>query len=450
MAISLLVVDDDDITRESLGLALEQDGYEVTLASSGKEAINILKETPVDVLITDIKMKRTGGFELLEFVMNYKQETAVIMVTGFGTIESAVEAMKKGAYDYIVKPIDIEKLNLIIQKAVKTQLVYKENVRLRQELKEKYSFRNTIGRSSKILSLNRDVEYMAATDATVLIEGESGTGKELVANDIHYNSQRADKPLIKVNCAALSEGVIESELFGHEKEAFTGAVRRQIGRFERADGGTLFLDEVGDLSLSTQVKLLRALQEGEIERVGGTDPIKVNVRLIAATNQNLQDLISEGKFREDLYYRLKVVCINIPPLRERVEDIPLLINHFLEKFCTTHNKEIKGISMEAMNLMMKYSWKGNVRELMNCVESMVVMSRRPIIEADDLPHNIINFDADGEKISIPTGTSMREIEKIAILKTLAAVKGNKSQAADILGIGLKTLYRRLEEYGADP
>lgn len=448
MSINVLMVDDDSRTRESLGLALEQDGYEVSLAGSGEEAINLLTNSSIDVLVTDVKMKKVGGFELLDFVMENFPEIAVIMMTGFGTIESAVEAMRKGAYDYLVKPVDIEKLNLVIQKAAKTQELYKENARLKEELKEKYSFGNMIGRSSKIMELLRDIKYVAATDATVLIEGESGTGKELAANDIHYNSMRSDKPLVKVNCAALAEGVIESELFGHERGAFSGAMKQTKGRFERADKGTLFLDEIGDLSAGTQVKLLRVLQDGEFERVGGTEPIKVNVRLIAATNQNLQNLIAESKFREDLFYRLKVVSVIVPPLRERIDDIPLLAHHFLEMFCDKHGKKNKVVSKAAINLLMEYKWMGNVRELMNCIESMVVLSRKPVIGVEDLPSQIITREED-ELITVSTGASMKEIEKLAILKTLAAVKGNKSQAAEILGIGLKTLYRRLDEYQTD-
>lgn len=446
MPLNVLVVDDDKNTRESLAACLKDDGYEPVLAEDGAKAIRIMREEIIDVVVSDVRMEKGSGFDVLDFVRKSSPETAVIMITAFGDIPSAVDAVKRGAYDYLTKPIDIEKLNLIIQKAVKSQRLLSENIRLKQQLKERFALSSIIGKSAKIQKVLADIERIAPTDATVLISGETGAGKELVAKAIHYNSPRFHRPLLKVDCSALAEGIIESELFGHEKGAFTGAWRQKRGRFELAEGGTLFLDEIGDLSRLTQVKLLRLLQDQEFERVGSTQTIKVNVRLVAASNKDLKKEIEEGLFREDLYYRLKVVSIDLPPLRERVEDITLLASYFLEQANERYHKEVKKFSPGAMNMMMRYTWPGNIRELKNCIEGLVIMSSKDTIDLEDLPAPIKQVE-DKESVTLSLGSPMRELEKQAILKTLAMVKGNKHRAAQLLGIGIKTLYRRLNEYG---
>ena len=445
MNIRVLVVEDDDNTRESLAIALKQDGYEPVLAPDGETGFTILKEEVVDVVVSDVRMGKVSGFDLLEYISSHCPETAVIMITGYGTIPSAVKAMKKGAYDYLTKPIDIEKLNLVIQKAVKSQRLVVENRRLKQQLKERFSLNSIVGRFPKIQKILADLERIGPSEAPVIILGETGTGKELIARAIHYNSLRCDKPFIKLDCSALAEGIIESELFGHEKGSFTGAWKQRRGRFEIADGGTLFLDEAGNLSPAIQVKLLRVLEDQELERVGGTQTIKVNVRLISASSKDLKKEMEAGRFREDLYYRLKVVTIEIPPLRERVEDIHLLAHHFLEQACLKYGKAVRDISAKAMSLMMKYSWPGNVRELKHCIESLVIMSEGASIQEADLPANLMGLGQE-ERLTFKLGSPLSEIEKVIILKTLAQVKGNKVRAAETLGIGLKTLYRRLEEY----
>ncbi|RMF88543.1 MAG: sigma-54-dependent Fis family transcriptional regulator [Nitrospinota bacterium] len=445
MAVTVLIVEDDENTRKSLGMALEEDGYLVRLASSAEAALKVLQEEIVDAVITDIVMGKMSGMDLLDYIFHNKIDTVVIVVTGYGTIESAVEAMRKGAYDYITKPIDIEKLSLLIQKGVASQQLVLENKALKQQLRDRFSLTNIVGKSPAVQRLLYQIEQVAATDVTVLIRGESGTGKELIAEAIHYNSLRADKPLIKVNCGIFAEGVVESELFGHERGAFTGAVRQKKGRFELADQGTLFLDEVGELTPSVQVKLLRVLQDQVFERVGGTASIAVDVRLLAATNKDLEREVAEGRFREDLYYRLNVVSVEVPPLRDRVEDIPLLADYFLEVLNRKYQKQVTGLSREALQCLLHYPWPGNVRELRNCLESLVVMAKRGRIEVEDLPSHI-RGDPGLQKIRFSPGTSLQEIEKEAILRTLHLVGGNKTKAAQLLGIGVKTLYRRLKEY----
>jgi DNA-binding NtrC family response regulator len=367
-------------------------------------------------------------------------------MTGYATIESAVEAVRKGAYDYLSKPIDIDRLEFLIEKATRTQKLVSENVRLRRELSERYSLSNMVGTSSAMQQIFARVEQIARTDATVLIQGESGTGKELIASAIHYQSHRAEGPLVKVSCVALADGLIESELFGHERGAFTGAYRGRKGRIELADGGTLFLDEIGDLSLPTQLKLLRVLQEREIERVGSAATIPVDIRLVVATNKNLEEEVKSGRFREELYYRVRVIGIQVPALRERREDIPPLVNHFLALFDTAHHKDVRGFTAAAMRRLAAYAWPGNVRELRNAVESMVVLARDPEIGLDDLPA-AIREAPDEPTLSIRIGTPLDEVERQAILATLRAEHDNKARAARVLGISKKTLYRKLYEYG---
>lgn len=436
---SILIVEDDRMTRESLGKALS-DSYVIHSVGNGIEALSLLNKEDIDVVITDVKMPLMGGLEMLDAVKKTNPDIIVIMVTGYATVESAVEAMKKGSYDYITKPVNIDRLLILLEKALENRRLKADNILLKKQLKETFSYGNIVGNSKKIRNIIELISQISGTKAAVLILGESGTGKEIIANAIHYNSPVADRPFIKVSCAALAEGVLESELFGHEKGAFTGALYSKKGRFELANGGTLFLDEIGDIPLSLQVKLFRVLQEQEFERVGGIKTLKVDVRVIAATNKKLDEMIKEGTFREELYYRLKVVTIEIPPLRERKEDIPLLSLHFLNHFRKKHKKEVETIAPDAMRLMSAYDWPGNIRELMNCVETMVVMSTGKTLTAGSIPACISSVQAESyDKLAM-----LKEIEMQTILDTLNAVKGNKTKAAKILGIGLKTLYRRLD------
>ena len=441
---SILIVEDDRITRESLAKALSSD-YIIHTANNGVEALSLLEKEIIDAIITDVKMPLKDGMKILETVKKASPDIIIIMVTGYATVESAVEAMKKGAYDYITKPVNIDRLHMLIEKALENKRLKADNILLRKQFKETFSYVNIIGNSKNIKEIINLISQLSTTKATVLVLGESGTGKELFANALHYNSPVADGPFIKVSCAALAEGILESELFGHEKGAFTGALYTKKGRFELANGGTLFLDEVGDIPLSLQVKLLRVLQEQEYERVGGTRTLKVDVRIIAATNKRLDEMIKNGEFREELYYRLRVVTINVPPLRERKEDIPLLSLHFLNHFNKKHKKEIVAISPEAMRLLTAYEWPGNIRELMNCIESMVVMSTGKILPGENIPPYISPL----QERYYNSITPLKEIEKQAILNTINAVKGNKTEAAKALGIGLKTLYRKLKVYTED-
>lgn len=443
---NILVIDDEKNIREGLKKTLELEGHSVETASNGEEGFDLIKLNDFDVVIADVRMPVIGGIKLIEMVNSIKPYLKIIILTGHGSVETAVEAMKKGAYDFFTKPVDIDKLLLTIERALKEKNIILENVELKKKLDEKYGLENIIGNSSSLKSVMDIVKQVAPTKATVLIEGESGTGKELIANAIHKLSDRANQTLIKVHCAALNENLLESELFGHEKGAFTGALTMKKGRFELADGGTLFLDEIGEISPLIQVKLLRVLQEKEFERVGGTKTIKVDVRVITATNRDLWQEVQKKNFREDLYYRLKVVSIKIPPLRERKEDIPLLVNAFIEEFCRVNNKPRISISPKAMAILESYSWPGNVRELRNLVEGLVVLSRGNEITEKDLPPHIRNEIIEKDFIKINLGLPLSEVEKIYILATLKLVKNNKSKAAKILNIGRKTLHRKLDEY----
>lgn len=440
----ILIVDDDKNTREGVARHLSE-SYETLTAANGSEALSLLGgREDVDVVLTDLMMPSMDGIELLEKIRAASGNTAVVMITGYSSIESAVDAMRKGAYDYITKPIDLVKLEAIIRNALENKRLRTENSMLRQRVRECFRAEALLGSSPKTAAILELIKQVAPTTATVLIQGESGTGKELAANMIHFDSLAAAGPFIKANCSVFAEGVLESELFGHVKGAFTGAVTDKKGRFELADNGTLFLDEVGDLPLSTQIKLLRVLQEKEFERVGGTKTIQVNVRILSATNRNLYDLVKEGKFREDLFYRLRVITVNMPPLRERKEDVPLLAHHYLDRFAEMQNKAVRAIAPEAMQLMEAYGWPGNVRELINCIESAVVLCRGDVIEVENLPPYI--FEESIREIP-KTAYSLYEVEKKTILETLHRVGGNKVEAAKTLAIGLRTLYRKLKEYG---
>ncbi len=443
----LLVVDDDPVTIDLLKEVLSKEGYQVSAALSGEEAIAQGTDHFFDIIITDVRMGEKDGVEVLRFFKKNAPDTTVIMITAFGSIETAIEAIREGAYDYISKPFKLDEIKLTIRRALEQRRLVQENKHYRQELLDKYQFKNVIGRTPQMFQVYKTIAKVADTKSTVLLCGERGTGKELIARSIHYNSQRNHRPFIPVDCASLVETLIESELFGHVRGAFTGASSAKRGLFEEAEGGSLFLDEVGNLNLSMQSKLLRFLQEHEIKRVGGTESIKVDVRIIAATNQPLEPLVKSGKFREDLFDRLNVVAITLPPLRERKEDIPFLASHFLQKFSEENHKNISHLSPEALEILIRYSWPGNVRELEHTIERAVIFSIHPMILPEDLPKKI-SEETGGPEILIPEKPlSLRELEKRYILKVLQETGGNKKKASEILGIDRVTLYRILEKEG---
>jgi DNA-binding NtrC family response regulator len=441
----LLIVDDDPITLDLLMEVLTREGYKVNTALSGEEAISKAKETLFDIVITDIRMGNKDGMEVLRSIKRISPETIVIMITAFGSIDTAIEAIREGAFDYISKPFKLEEIKLTIRKALEQRRLVEENRLFRQELIDKYHFKNVIGRTPQMLQVYKTIAKVANTKSTVLLYGERGTGKELIARSIHYNSSRNTRPFIPVDCASLVETLMESELFGHVRGAFTGAQTTKKGLIEEADGGTLFLDEISNLSLQTQAKLLRFLQEHEIKRVGGVETIRLDVRVIAATNKPLEPLVKAGKFREDLFDRLNVVSISLPPLRERREDIPLLATYFLNKFSEENGKKISHISPEALDILINYSWPGNVRELEHIIERAVILSRNPIILPEDLPKKIIEETKDLEKKETEKLLPLKEMEKRYVLKVLQETKGNKKKASEILGIDRTTLYRILEK-----
>ena len=449
MKFSILVVDDEKNIREGIAKSLELDGYAAILAANGEEALRMVENREVDLIISDLKMPVMSGQELLKKVSSAYPTLPVIILTGHGTIESAVTAMRDGAFDFLTKPVNLDRLTLLVKRALSNRDLVLQHRALQEEvarLSEKNRSALIIGKSSGMRRVMEVVEQVADTKASVLITGESGVGKEVVADTIHKLSSRRDQPFVKVHCAALTETLLESELFGHEKGAFTGAVTTRKGRFELADGGTILLDEIGEINGSTQIKILRVLQEKKFERVGGEKSLEVDIRIISATNRNLAEEITEGNFREDLYYRLNVVNIHIPPLRERKEDIPLLISSFLKEFSEENGKTIEGISSKAQSVLFNYQWPGNIRELRNCIESSVVMCKGHIIQPEDLPPSVLT-GAEGNTIRVEVGTSLSEAEKLIIQGTLNAEKGNKSQTAKVLGIGRKTLHRKLKEYG---
>lgn len=442
----ILVVDDEVNIREALAALLESDGYEVAAASSGQKAMEALRQEEFDVVISDLRMEGPSGVDLLRWLRETAPETEVIILTAYGTVEGAVEAMKLGAYDYIAKPVDRKRLSLLIEKALEKRRLSAENRNLRRRLSIKEEFSNIIGTSPAIREVFKTISEVAPTNATVLITGESGTGKELVARAIHRRSPRRSQPFVTLNCGALPDTLMESELFGYEKGAFTGALTAKIGRIEAASRGTLFLDEVGDMSLKTQVDLLRVFQDKELRRLGGTSAISVDVRFIAATNRDLKEEIAAKRFREDLYYRLNVVPISMPPLRERKEDIPLLLESFLQEFCSIHRKPQKRPSEGTLELLVRYSWPGNIRELRNLVERLVLLSRKDIIEPNDLPAGIRGENEQPE-ITIPLTQPLREVEKTVIRNVLARVTRNRTAAARILGISLRALHYKIKRFG---
>jgi len=443
----ILVVDDDTAHRTMLKAHLGGEGYEIVEADDGDVAIHLAREREFDLVLLDLKMKRVGGMEALEAIQDAKPALPIIIITAFSSVENAVEAMKKGAFDYVTKPVDASELVLTVERALSFERLQRENAALRERLGEKFDFGNIIGTSRPMRELFETLALVAPSDATVLITGESGTGKELVANAVHQNSQRGSGPFVKVNCAALHENLLESELFGHEKGAFTGAAEQRKGRFELAHKGTLFLDEIGDMSPTTQAKILRVLQEGEFERLGGAKTIKVDVRLLAATHKDLQQMVEAGSFRQDLYFRLSVVPLEIPPLRERPEDIPLLAGHFLKKYSTKNRKNIRGLHPEALDALLAYAWPGNIRELENTLERAVIFCLGEQITLRELPVPVRKAAESTEKpFALRPGHSLKEMEKDLIYATLAQTEGNRTRAAEILGISRQTLQNKLKEY----
>lgn len=444
----ILLVEDETNARKGLTQFLQGLDYDVITASNGKEALELLKQETPDLVLSDIRMPEMDGTALLEAIKAESPSIKVILLTAYGSVEDAVKAMKKGAFYYLTKPVNLEELEFLVRKAFSSHQLEEENKELKQELfNERYYQGKMIVQSSKMQELLKTVDKIAASNASVLIEGESGTGKELIAQRIHELSARKQYPFIAVHCAALTETLLSSELFGHEKGAFTGAIERKKGRFERAHLGSLFLDEIGEITKDTQVKLLRVLQEGEFERVGGTKTIKVDVRLIAATNKTLLSEVQAQKFREDLYYRINVIYLKVPPLRERKEDIPPLVDAFIRHYATANIKKINGIEKEALDTLVRYDWPGNIRELKNIVERMIVLSSGKTLPLDLVPEDI-RHGTSVRAISITQNgvTKIVDAEKELIRSALLETKGNKSLAAEKLGISRRTLYRKLEEY----
>jgi DNA-binding NtrC family response regulator len=443
MKFRLLVIDDEKNIREGLAESLTMDGYDVECAMDGDEGWSRFSKGDVDLVITDLRMPGISGEELMHRILAQAPGFPVIILTGHGSVEGAVTAMRDGAWDFLTKPVDLDHLSMKVKRALENHELFFRHRRMEEELDRKRQFKSIIGTSRTMREVFDTLNRAAPTKASILITGESGVGKELVADAIHGLSPRKENPLVKVHCAALTASLLESALFGHEKGAFTGAINRRRGRFELASGGTLFLDEIGEIDQNIQIKLLRVLQEKKFERVGGEQTIEADVRIVAATNKDLKAEIEKGNFREDLYFRLNVVNIQVPPLRERKEDLPLLITAFLKEFADENGKSIEGIDNRARSCLYAHNWPGNVRELRNCMESAVVMSRGKLIAEYDHPPGIRDC-SDVGWIRIPLGTSMEEAEKIIIRETVSAQKGNQSKAADILGVSRKTMYRKQE------
>ena len=445
----ILIVDDDRVHRIMLKVNLKEAGYEIIEADDGDQVLPTIAEQNVDLILMDLKMQRMDGIEAIRLLQKNGRPEPVVVVTAFSSVESAVKAMQCGAMDYVTKPVDIESLKITVARALNFEALRGENKELRKRLGEQFDFQNIIGRSPAMEKLFETLALVAPSDATVLINGESGTGKELIAGALHHNSKRKEKPFIKVNCAALNENLLESELFGHEKGAFTGADSRRKGRFELASTGTLFLDEIGDMSAQTQAKILRVLQEGELERLGGSDTIRVDVRLVAATHRDLNEMVEEGTFRQDLFFRLSVVPIELPPLRQRTEDIPALADFFLKRYAKKNQKDIKGFHPQALMLLARYSWPGNIRELENSIERAVILCLGEQITPKELPPQMVpdDFETVEAPLSTQGGQSLKNVEREAIRTTLEQTDGNKSRTAKILGIARQTLINKIKAYG---
>jgi two-component system response regulator HydG len=449
--VRVLIVDDEQAHAEAVAESLERAGFGCSIATSGKQGVSRIETEDFDVIVTDLVMADTDGLGILRKAKEELPDAEVVVISGQGTIKQAVAAMQQGAYTYVEKPIDIDELRAVMKKAVERVRLARSNIELQKQLNERFGFEGVVGNSAQMHRVIATLRQIAPTSATVLILGETGTGKELVARAIHQNSPRKNKPFKAINCAAFADQLIESELFGHEKGAFTGADRVRLGTFEDANGGTLFLDEVGDMPLSTQIKLLRVLEEGEIVRVGSNEPIPVNVRVISATNQDLEESVARGTFRKELYYRLKVSTIRLPPLRQRREDIPLLADSFIKEVSQAHQKPVRGISTAARRALMTFEWPGNVRQLRNVIESMIVVDSDGRLDMDDLAETDIVVDAappasaDGTGALI--GKPLDEVEKYYIAQALKLASGNREEAAKMLGIGERTMYRKIKLYG---
>jgi two-component system response regulator PilR (NtrC family) len=454
---NILIVDDELSMREFLAHMLTKEGYNTDVAENGEIAIDMIGKNNYQLVITDVKMPKKNGLEVLKAVKKSSPETIVIMITAYSSVDSAIEAMKVGAYDYIPKPFKIDEIKIVIRNALEKRKLERENILLKSELKERYKFENFVGHNQKMVKVYDLIRQVSKISTNILVLGESGTGKEIVARAIHFNSDRFNKPFVTINCAAIPENLLESELFGHKKGAFTGAIDNKKGLFEEADGGTIFLDEVGELPLNIQVKLLRAIQEKEFKRVGDTKDVKVNVKIIAASNSNLEEDVKKNKFREDLYYRLNVIKIDMPPLRDRKDDIPLLVNHFIEKYNKEIGKDIEGISDEAQQYLENYDFPGNVRELENIIERAIALERSYFITKEVLPElktspdfdkdalNNISVKRDGIDLEVLVG----KIEKKLIIEALDRCSHNITEAAKLLNISFRSLRYRLEKYDID-
>ncbi len=448
----ILVVDDERSHRQMIEAVLSAEGYEIAQADNGQAAIDAVTEKFYDLVIMDIRMPELGGIEALKKIKTISPGIPIVIMTAYASVGTAVDALKSGASDYLTKPLDIEELKILVAKTLRIHQLEEENIYLKERLNDRFDFSSIIGQSPANDKLFETMALVAPSEATVLIVGESGTGKELIANAIHQNSPRAQRPFIKVNCAALPETLLESELFGHEKGAFTGAAARKLGRFQLAHKSSILLDEIGEMSPTTQAKILRVLQEREFEPLGSTQTFKVDTRVMAATNKNLEEEIKKGQFREDLYYRINVVTVRVPPLRERHEDIPLLADFFLKRFAEKNKRMLKGFTPRAVDLLMRYDWPGNVRELENVVERAVIMARGEMITPMEFPENLKKLDLELKEpsLTLSAGRSLKEVEKEMILRTLAETGGNRTHAANILGISRRTLQLKLKEYGINP
>jgi two-component system, NtrC family, response regulator HydG len=447
----ILVVDDEPSHRRMLEAVLADEGYDIYQAQDGRQAIERIQEQFYDLVLMDVRMSGVDGIEALKEIREFSPAIPVIMMTAYASVDTAVDALKSGAYDYLTKPLDIDELKILVAKALRFQQLEEENRNLKERLGDRFDFSNIIGCSEAMRQLFEPLTLVAPTDATVLITGESGTGKELIANAIHQNSRRREKSFVKVNCAALPETLLESELFGHEKGAFTGARQRRKGRFQLAHAGSIFLDEIGEMASTTQAKILRVLQEQEFEPLGSSTTQKVDVRVIAATNKKLEEEIEEGRFREDLYFRINVVKIEIPPLRNRRDDIPLLLDHFLKRHAEKNKKLLKGITPRALDLMMRYDWPGNIRELENIIERAVILARSDMITHDELPDVLGGLAPKSlvREVGLTPGRSLKEVEKEMVLRTLEETGGNRTHTANMLGISRRTLQLKLKEYGVN-
>ncbi len=443
----ILVVDDELAHRTMLNAVLSGEGYEVLQADDGETAIAAVEDRFYDLIIMDIRMDRVGGIEALEKIKETSPGIPIIIMTAYASVSTAVDALKKGAFDYLIKPLDIEELKILVDKALRHHQLEQENLFLKERLDKRFDFCNIIGRSNVMKKLLETVALVAPTEATVLITGGNGTGKELIANAIHQNSLRRERPFIKVNCAALPETLLESELFGHEKGAFTGAVNRRQGRFHLAHTGSIFLDEIAEMTTVTQAKILRVLQEHQFEPLGSSITVEVDIRVIAATNRNLEEEMHEGRFREDLYYRLNVVNLKVPELYERRDDILLLSGFFLKRCAEKNQRLIKGFDPRAMDLLMRYQWPGNVRELENVVERAVIMAQGEIITSAEFPDALRGMETEDIEPDLPPGRSLKEVEREMIIRTLDETNGNRTHAAEILGISRRTLQLKLKKYG---